>query len=107
MACISVAVVDEVPCVNPFDFTKGGIREIDRLEPELERERTWQRVQKRYRPQEQPRQHEEFGRVGRSRLGAVAGVLRYSVDWTVFRLMMLAVRLVRTVAPVFGANKSP
>jgi hypothetical protein len=35
-----VAVVSKVPCVKPFDFTKGGVREIDRLQPKLARERS-------------------------------------------------------------------
>ena len=72
-----VAVVDEVTCVNPFDRTKDGIREIDRLEPEAERVQIWDHVKKRHKLTEHT--HVEFGHVERSRLGAVAGVLRYAV----------------------------
>lgn len=101
-----VAVVDEVTCVNPFDFTKGGVREIDRLQPKLEREQTWQRIQARYGLAQQGRVHKEFGRIGRSRPGVVAGGLRYAADWALFRTKILAGRLVRSVVPASDANKS-
>ena len=101
-----VAVVDEVTCVNPFDRSKGGIREIDRLQPKVERQRVWGRIKTRYGLGEQGRQHKELGRVERSTFGAVAGVLRYAADWTFLRARMLAARLVRAVAPALGANKS-
>ncbi len=44
-----VAVVDEVPCVNPFHVFKGrGAREIDRLEPARARVAAWKEIKARY-----------------------------------------------------------
>lgn len=40
------AIVDDVPCVNPHEQTKGGVREIDRLQSEDERRTRWETVQR-------------------------------------------------------------
>ena len=97
-----VAVVDEVPCVNPFDRTKGGMREIDRLEPKAERVRVWDQVKKRNELGQYV--HKEFGCVERSKLGSIAGMLRYAVDWTLFRARTTAVRFARAVAPALRVS---
>ena len=36
-----IALSDDVRCVNPHEREKGGVREIDRLQPETERRRIW------------------------------------------------------------------
>lgn len=41
-----VAIVDEIPCINPFDWTKGGKREIDLLQDRPTRIRTWRRIKR-------------------------------------------------------------
>jgi hypothetical protein len=99
-----VAVVDEVTCVNPTDRTKDGIREIDRLESKAERMRVWDYMKKRHNLIEY--EHMEFGSVERSALAAMAGVLRYSLDWTYAGAKMFAARLARLIAPALGRNES-
>jgi hypothetical protein len=101
-----VAIVDEITCVNPFDRRKGGVREIDRLQPKEERERVWRRTKKRYGLGEPGRQHKQFGHIGRSTFGAAAGVLRYAIDWMFYRARLLAVRLFHALPPAVRANKS-
>ena len=41
------AVVDSVPCVNPLDSVKGGVREIRRLQPDKTREGEWLELKSR------------------------------------------------------------
>jgi hypothetical protein len=96
-----VAVVDEVTCVNPYDRTKGGAREIDRLQPKVERQRVWSDVSARHGLEEQ-REQRELGRVERSLGGAVAGVLGYFIDWLSQRARGLAARFVRATGLAFA-----
>jgi hypothetical protein len=43
-----VAVIDAVTCLNPQDEAKGGLREIDRLQPTSARTGVWFDIKKRY-----------------------------------------------------------
>jgi hypothetical protein len=90
-----VAVVDEVSCINPYDKTKGGAREIDQLQSHEKRKEVWERVKARYGLDERNRDLKEFGRVNKSPLGAAAGLIRYFPDWAYFNAKSLARRLVR------------
>lgn len=40
----NIAIIDKFTCINPKDDVKGGIREIDRLQSDLQRELAWQKV---------------------------------------------------------------
>jgi hypothetical protein len=98
LAC-HVAIVDEVTCVNPHDRSKGGAREIDRLESKTDREAVWERVRQRHGLDERGRRHEEYGHVDRSALGAMTGLIAGSADWTYVRCRGLAGRAARTILP--------
>ena len=39
-----VAIVDDVPCINPCDHTKGGKREIEMLQSTESRKQTWEAI---------------------------------------------------------------
>jgi hypothetical protein len=44
-----LAIIDDIPCINPQDWTKqDGKREIDRLQTLEERRAIWEQVKKRY-----------------------------------------------------------
>jgi hypothetical protein len=88
-----VAVVDEVTCINPYDHTKGGVREIDTLQSHDKRKEVWERMKARHGLDEQDRRYREFRRISRSCLGATAGVLRNFPDWAYFNAKRLARRL--------------
>ncbi|MDX1565702.1 MAG: hypothetical protein R3236_09865, partial [Phycisphaeraceae bacterium] len=50
-----VAIVDAIPCLNPHESFKGGVREIDRLQPLVERKKTWWSFAESRGIREQPR----------------------------------------------------
>jgi hypothetical protein len=58
-----VAIVDAITCINPFDRTKGGARECDRLGSETERTAAWDKVRAKYGVDRYP--HREFGRISK------------------------------------------
>lgn len=58
-----VAIVDAITCTNPFDRTKGGVRECDRLDSESERTAAWNKVRAKYGVDRRP--HREFGRISK------------------------------------------
>jgi hypothetical protein len=89
-----VAVVDEVTCINPYDRSKGGVREIDTLQSHEKRKEVWERMKALHGLSEQGRQHREFGRINQSPLGAAASVLRLFPDWAHSKAKRLARRLV-------------
>jgi hypothetical protein len=89
-----VAVVDEVTCINPYDRSKGGVREIDTLQSHEKRKEAWERMKARYGLHERGRQHRELRRINQSPLGAAAGLLRNFPDWAYFNAKRLARRLV-------------
>lgn len=89
-----VAVVDEVTCINPYDRSKGGVREIDTLQSHEKRKEVWERMKARYGLGERGRQHRELRRINQSPLGAAAGLLRNLPDWAYFNAKRLARRLV-------------
>jgi hypothetical protein len=72
-----VAIVDEVPCINPNDRSKGGAREIDRLWSHPQRKAVWERIKVRYGLDEQGRVHQEYGRIEKPLLEAALDVARY------------------------------
>lgn len=43
-----VAVVDRITCINPPERTKGGVREIDRLQSQEQRVAAWKEVKSKY-----------------------------------------------------------
>ena len=43
-----IAIVDAIPCINPHDVTKGGQREIDRLEEKSVRISKWVEVKEKF-----------------------------------------------------------
>ena len=88
-----VAVVDEVTCINPYDGSKGGVREIDTLQSHEKRKEVWERMKARYGLDEQGRQHREFRRINQSSLGAAAGLLRHLPEWAYFNAKRLARRV--------------
>jgi hypothetical protein len=89
-----VAVVDEVPCINPYDRVKGGVREIDRLQSHEKRKEVWERMKAQYGLDEQGRSHVEFGRIRQSPAGAAVSLLRYFPDWAYFNAKRVARQLV-------------
>jgi hypothetical protein len=88
-----VAVVDEVTCINPYDRTKGGVREIDTLQSHERRKQVWEQMKARHGLDEMGRQYREFRRINQSSLGAAAGLLRNFPDWAYFNAKRLARRL--------------
>jgi hypothetical protein len=89
-----VAVVDEVTCINPYDRSKGGVREIDTLQSHEKRKEVWERMKALHGLDEQGREHREFGRINRSPLGAAASALRLFPDWAYLKAKSLARRVV-------------
>lgn len=89
-----VAVVDEVTCINPYDRSKGGVREIDTLQSHEKRKEVWARMKRLHGLDEQGRQQREFGRINRSPLEAAASVLRSFPEWAHFTAKSLARRVV-------------
>jgi hypothetical protein len=69
-----VAVVDAIPCVNPYDWTKAG-REIDRLAPTNERHEIWERIKEKYQIQSESRGVHEYGVISKSLLPRTLGRL--------------------------------
>ena len=89
-----VAVVDAVTCVNPYDKHKGkGGREIDTLQTHQMRKEVWERMKAFHALDEQGRVHREFGRINKSPLGAVTGLLNGFPDWAYLNAKSLARRL--------------
>jgi hypothetical protein len=88
-----VAVVDEVTCINPYDRTKGGVREIDTLQSHEKRKEVWERMKALHGLDEQGRQHHEFRRIRQSSLGTAAALLRNFPDWAYFNAKRLARQL--------------
>jgi hypothetical protein len=77
-----VAVVDEVPCVNPHDRRKGGRREIDRVSSHEERKAVWERIKLRHNLDERGRAQAEYGRIEKPRLDALIGMARLIPETT-------------------------
>jgi hypothetical protein len=90
-----VAIVDEVACVNPYDRSKGGIREIDRLQSALQRKGVWNRMKALHGLDEMGRRQVEFRRIERSMLGALASLIRHIPDWMHFHARRIARQLLR------------
>jgi hypothetical protein len=89
-----VAVVDEVTCVNPYDRDKGnGGREIDTLQTHQVRKEVWERMKALHALDEQDRVHREFGRIRKSPLDAVTGLLSHFPDWAYLNAKGLARRM--------------
>lgn len=90
-----VAVADEVSCVNPFDRTKNGQREIDRMSSHEERKAAWERAKLTHGLDEQGRIHVEYGRVNNSLLGTAKALVQYIPDWAYFHARRVARSLLR------------
>jgi len=85
-----LAVADEVSCINPFDNTKGGQREIDRASSDDERKAVWERIKRARGLDEQGRVHIEYGRINNSLWGTAKALARYVPDWTYFKAKQIA-----------------
>lgn len=70
----SVAVVDKISCINPHDKTKGGQREIDRLQATDERIKNWTVMKEKHRIPE--RKHIEYDAIPISAFHKYIGILR-------------------------------
>jgi hypothetical protein len=91
-----VAIVDEISCINPYDRTKGGTREIDRLATHNERKEAWERVKARHGLNEQGRHQKEFGRISKPPLAAGFDLMRHFPEWAYCRARLFARRLARS-----------
>ncbi len=56
-----VAIVDAITCINPWDRSKGGVREYDRLQSQAESISVWNMVRAKYGIDRRPLQ--QFGRI--------------------------------------------
>jgi hypothetical protein len=90
-----VAIADEVSCVNPYDRTKHGQREIDRASTHEERKAAWERIKLTHGLNEQGRAHIEYGRVNNSLLGTLRALVQYIPDWASFKARSVARSLLR------------
>ncbi len=75
-----VAVIDEVVCVNPYDLSKGGHREIDRLQPFQERVAAWKAVKCTHGIHSEERGQTEYARVHRRWPGRLWGTIRWAAE---------------------------
>jgi hypothetical protein len=92
-----VAIIDEIPCMNPHDRSKGGKREIDQLQSKAQRQQVWERMKARYGLDEQQRQQLEYRRVPRSWTTATGAVIGYGIDWLYVQARAQAARALRAV----------
>jgi hypothetical protein len=76
-----VAIVDEVACVNPYDRSKGGTREIDRLQSTAQRHEVWRQMKALHGLDEMGRRQVEFRRIKRSILAAAIALICHIPDW--------------------------
>jgi hypothetical protein len=90
-----VAVVDEVPCINPNDRRKGGVREIDRISTGAEREAAWQQIKRRYSIDEHEYVPQEFGRIEKPLLGTIMASARFWPESAYLTWRGVARRLLR------------
>lgn len=58
-----VAIVDAIPCMNPLDRAKGGVRECDRVQSEADSELVWDVVRAKHGVDRRPLR--EFGRIAK------------------------------------------
>ena len=58
-----VAIIDAITCTNPHDRAKGGVREIDTLQPRSQRVATWETVKHQYGIRNEEEGRREFRRV--------------------------------------------
>jgi hypothetical protein len=101
-----VAIVDEITCVNPYDRTKGGKREIDRLQPKVLRKAEWEGMQARHGIRYRgTRDQIEFRRISKPRLRAVTGLVAYFPYWAYVKLRGWARRILLAVYPAFRSNE--
>ncbi|MGH8140716.1 MAG: hypothetical protein ACREVV_21305 [Steroidobacteraceae bacterium] len=94
-----VAIVDEITCINPFDRSKGGGREIDRLQSKSERQEVWERIKALHGLDEQARQQIEYRRIPRSTLGALGSALGHIPDRVRYHARNVASRVVHGILP--------
>jgi Protein of unknown function (DUF707) len=73
-----VAVIDEIVCINPHERVKGGIREIDRLQPKPQRLAVWEAIKERYTIRGEQHGTFEYGRVRKPLGRGVWDSLKYS-----------------------------
>lgn len=74
-----IAIVDEVPCVNPHhEFSKNGTRQIDALQPSIEREAVWGLVAAEHGLPREGVPMKEYGAVGRPWRECVRPVMRFA-----------------------------
>lgn len=93
-----VAIVDGVTCVNPHDRTKGGMREIDRLQPEQRRRAVWEQIRAREGIVGRASQQVEYRRVPSTHLRGIAAASEYLADWTYISARRACGTFARTIA---------
>jgi hypothetical protein len=94
-----VAVVDEVPCVNPHDYRKGGRREIDRISSHEQRKAVWERIKARHEIGDEQDAQAEYGRIEKPRLDALLGMARMLPETTYVGGKRMLRRLLTPVTP--------
>lgn len=93
-----VAVIDELPCINPKDRTKGGQREIDRLRSTALRIADWERIRLRYNIQSEQRGQKEYDRVPKPVVPRILGQCLQRTEDLLFpvgRVILRALRYLR------------
>ncbi len=58
-----MAIIDAVICLNPTDEMKGGIREIDTLQPIRTRKKMWRKIKQKYNIRREKKGLIQFGEV--------------------------------------------
>ncbi|MCI0590963.1 MAG: hypothetical protein L0Y67_05080 [Gammaproteobacteria bacterium] len=96
-----VAVIDEIVCVNPLDDTKGGHREIDRLQSMAKRMAVWKEVKERHGIASEESGQVEYERVAKTPLGALVGVILLLPEWVRYMIRRLGRRIVRSINSKF------
>jgi hypothetical protein len=91
-----VAVVDQIPCINPHDRRRpGGQREIDQLQTTAERRRIWEQVRLKYNITSEAKGFQEYGFVPAPLFSRVLSFARFHGEALSLRAIGLARRLVR------------
>ncbi len=96
-----VAVVDEVSCLNPTDKGKGGRREIDRVQPRLQRMAVWEEIKRQHRLTIENHGQIEYSRVSKPPVAALRSTILASPELAYYGARRLARRVLRAVYPPF------
>lgn len=92
-----VAVVDDVSCVNPRDESKGGRREIDRLQSFSERVAIWSEIEKEHQVTIHKSGKIEYSRISKDPFAALFSAIVSLPELADYGVRRLIRRLVRTL----------